>query len=140
MGDFSLFIGEIDMSQMSDFLETELLDHVLRNAAYTSPTTVYLALFTAAPSDSGGGTEVSGNAYARQAITFGAPSGGVSSNSAEIQFPIATGSWGTITHVGIFDAATTGNLLFHGALTASKVIGSGDRFTMPATNLSVTLQ
>ena len=127
------------MAEMSNYLEGALINAVLRNTAYTSPTTVYLALYTSDPTDADTGTEVSGNGYARQAITFGAPSNGVTTNSAAIEFPQATGSWGTVTHVGIRDALTTGNLLFHTPLDASKTIATGDVFRVAIGSLSVTL-
>lgn len=127
------------MAEMSNYLENALVNAVLRNTAYTSPTTVYLALYTSDPTDADAGTEVSGNAYARQSITFGAPSNGVSTNSAAIEFPQATGSWGTVAYVGIRDASTAGNLLFHTALDASKTIATGDVFRVAAGSLSVTL-
>jgi len=127
------------MSEMSNYLENALVNAVLRNTAYTSPTTVYLALYTSDPTDADAGTEVSGSAYARQAITFGSPSNGVTTNTAAIEFPQATGSWGTVTHVGIRDALTTGNLLFHTPLDASKTISTGDVFRVAIGSLSVTL-
>jgi hypothetical protein len=127
------------MAEMSNYLEGALINAVLRNTSYTSPTTVYLALYTSDPTDADAGTEVSGNAYARQSITFGAPSNGVSTNSAAIEFPQATGSWGTVAYVGIRDASTAGNLLFHTALDASKTIATGDVFRVAAGSLSVTL-
>lgn len=142
------------MASMSDYLENKLIDALFRGGSYTFPTTVYIALFTAAPSDSGGGTEVSGSSYARVAVTCNAtnwastggattttnPSAGTSgttSNNAVITFPTPSGSWGTITHVGIFDAATTGNLLFWGALTTSlAVTGSSTPFSFPISALT----
>ena len=127
------------MSEMSNYLENALVNATLRNTAYTSPSAVYLALYTADPTDADSGTEVSGTSYARQAITFGAPSNGVTTNSAAIEFPQAGGSWGTITHVGIRDASTSGNLLFHTALDASKTIATGDVFRVASGSLSVTL-
>jgi hypothetical protein len=127
------------MAEMANYLENALINAVLRNTSYTSPTTVYLALYTSDPTDADSGTEVSGSAYARQAITFGSPSNGVSTNSAAIEFPQATGSWGTVTHVGIRDALTTGNLLFHTPLDASKAIATGDVFRVAIGSLSVTL-
>jgi hypothetical protein len=127
------------MAEMSNYLEGALINAVLRNTAYTSPTTVYLALYTSDPTDADAGTEVSGNAYARQSITFGAPSNGVSTNSAAIEFPQATGSWGTVAYVGIRDASTAGNLLFHTALDASKTIATGDVFRVAAGSLNVAL-
>lgn len=127
------------MAEMSTYLENAMVNAVLRNTTYTSPATVYVALFTTDPTDAGTGTEVSGNAYQRTAVTFGAPSSGVSTNSGAVTFPTATGSWGTVTHIGIMDASTSGNLLFHTALDTSKTITSGDIFTISTGNLSVTL-
>jgi hypothetical protein len=127
------------MAEFSNYLENALINAVLRNTSYTSPTTTYLALYTSNPTDADTGTEVSGGSYARQAITFAAPSNGVTTNSSAIEFPTATGSWGTITHVGIRDASTAGNLLFHTPLDVSKTIGSGDIFRISTGNLSVTL-
>ena len=127
------------MAEMSNYLENALINATLRNTSYTSPTTVYLALYTDDPTDADTGTEVSGGSYARQSITFGAPSNGTSTNSAAIEFPAATGNWGTITHVGIRDALTSGNLLYHTALDASKTINTGDIFKILTSNLSVTL-
>ena len=127
---------------MSDFLEDTILEMVLNSVAYSEPASVYVALFTAAPSDSGGGTEVSGGAYARQQMTAGWTVSGVAtraSNTAAVTFPVATASWGTVTHIGIFDALTVGNLLFHGALTTSKVVGIDDQVEFPADSLGVTL-
>ncbi len=94
------------MAEMSNYLENALINAVLRNTSYTSPATVYLGLYTTDPTDADTGTEVSGNAYARQSITFGAPSNGVTTNTAAIEFPQATGSWGTVAYVGIRDAST----------------------------------
>lgn len=131
------------MTAFSDYLENELLDHTLGGLAYSSPATVYVALATASFADDNSGTanEISttGTAYARQAATFAAASGGSASTSATITFPTATANWGTITHFGIYDASTAGYLLYHGALTASKVINNGDTFEIQAGNLTVTL-
>lgn len=127
------------MAEMSNYLENALINATLRNTSYTSPTTVYLALYLDDPTDADTGTEISGGSYARQAITFGAPSNGTSTNSAAIEFPAATANWGTITHVGIRDALTSGNLLYHTALDASKTINNGDIFKILTSNLSVTL-
>ena len=127
------------MTAMSNYLENALINATLRNTSYTSPSTVYVALFTSDPTDAGSGTECSGGAYARQSATFAAPSDGSSSTSADVEFPQATGSWGTITHFGIFDASSSGNLLYHGALTASKTIATGDVLKITSSNLTVTL-
>jgi hypothetical protein len=127
------------MAEMSNYLENALINATLRNTSYTSPTTVYLALYTSEPTDADTGTEVSGGSYARQSITFGSPSNGVSTNTAAIEFPQATGSWGTVAYIGIRDASTAGNLLYHTALDASKTIATGDVFRVAIGSLSVTL-
>lgn len=122
----------------SNFLETELLDHVFANNAYTSPSAVYVGLFTTDPAEDGSGTEVSGGSYARQTASF-TVSGNTATTDAAIEFPTATASWGTISHIGIYDALTTGNLLAYSALTASKTIDSGDVFRIPAGDIDITL-
>lgn len=127
------------MAEMGNYLENALINAVLRNTSYTSPTTTYLALYTSDPTDADTGTEISGGSYARQAITFGAPSNGTSTNSAAVEFPQATADWGVISHVAIRDAVTSGNLLFHTALDASKTINNGDVFKITTGNLSVQL-
>ena len=127
------------MSEISNYLENALINVTLRNTAYTTPTTVYLALYTSDPTDADTGTEVSGGDYARQSITMGAPSNGVSVSSADISFPQCTVSWGTVAFVGIRDASTAGNLLYHSPLTVSKAIDVGDIFKVAAGSLSVTL-
>jgi hypothetical protein len=127
------------MSAISNYLENALINVTLRATSYTAPTTVYVALFTTDPTDAGSGTECSGTAYARQSATFAAPSNGASSTNADVQFPQAGNSWGTITHFGIYDALTTGNLLYHGVLTTSKVIDTGDVFKIASGSLTVTL-
>lgn len=127
------------MAEMSNYLEDALINATLRNTSYTSPATVYVGLFTSDPTDAGSGTEVSGGSYARTAVTFGAPSNGVSTNSAAVEFPQATGNWGTVGWIGIHDAATSGNLLYHTALDTSKTIDNGDIFKIAIGSLSVTL-
>lgn len=127
------------MAAMSDYLENKLLDHVLGNTAFTQPANLYLALFTSDPADDASGTECSGNAYARTAITFNAASGGAADNAATVTFPTPTpGDWGTVTHFGIFDAATAGNLLVHGALTTSKVTAASDPVEFLAGDVTIT--
>ena len=115
----------------SDYLENEILDHVLGNAAYTAPATVYIALFTVAPTDAGGGTEVTGGSYARKAVTndvtnWPAAASGAKANGTDITFAEATADWGTVVAMAIFDAVTAGNMLYWGDLTVSKAINSGD--------------
>jgi hypothetical protein len=127
------------MAEMSNYLENALINVTLRATSYTAPTTVYLALYTTDPTDADTGTECSGTSYARQSVTFGAPSNGVSTNSAVIDFPQAGGAWGTITHIGIRDALTVGNLLYHTPLDTSKTIATGDVFRVASGSLSVTL-
>jgi hypothetical protein len=127
------------MAAMSDFLENALINATLRNTTYTSPAVVYVGLFTTDPTDANVGTEVTGGSYARQSASFAAPSNGSSTTNADITFPTATGNWGTVTHFGIYDAATTGNLLYHGVLNNSKTIQTGDILKIEAANLTVTL-
>ena len=127
------------MAEMSNFLENALINATLRNTTYTSPATVYVSLWTSDPTDAGSGTEVSGGSYARTAVTFGAPSNGVTTNNADVTFPTATASWGIVGWIGINDAVTSGNLLYHSPLDTSKVIDSGDIFKIITGNLSVTL-
>jgi hypothetical protein len=126
------------MAEFSNYLENALINATLRNTAYTSPTTVYVALYTSDPTDADTGTEVSGTNYARQSVTFGSPSNGASTNSAAVEFPQAGSSWGTVAYIGIRDASTAGNLLFHTALDASKTIATGDVFRIATGSLSVT--
>lgn len=131
------------MAAASDYVEDRTLDFWLKaNSQSTSaPSTVYVALFTSNPADDASGTEVStsGTAYVRKAVTFGTVSGGSVSNSANVTFDAATASFGTVSHLGIFDASSSGNLLFHGALDASKSIDTGDTFQITTGNLTVTM-
>lgn len=127
------------MAEMSNYLEDALINATLRATTFTSPAAVYVGLHTADPTDAGTGTEVSGGSYTRKAATFAAPSNGVSATSADVTFDQATGSWGTITHIGIWDASSSGNLLYHTPLDASKTIDTGDIFKIASGNLTVTL-
>ncbi len=126
---------------VSDYLEAKIINFVLRNEDFSSPASVYLALYTAAPSDAGGGTEVTGGSYARYQMTggFDTASAGHTQNTGLISFPTATGDWGTVTHIGIFDADVAGNLLFWGQFSASMNILTGKTATIPAGNLDITL-
>jgi hypothetical protein len=127
------------MAEMSNYLEDALINATLRATTYTSVATVYVSLWTSDPTDAGSGTEVSGGSYARTAVTFAAPSNGVTTNDADVTFPTATASWGVVGWIGINDAATSGNLLYHSPLDTSKTIDSGDIFKISTGNLSVTL-
>jgi len=126
------------MSAMSDYLENEILDHILGTGAYTAPTTVYVGLSTATLADDASGTELSGSGYARQSAAFNAAASGTADNSAAIEFPAATASWGTVSHFGIYDAASSGNLLIHGAFTAAKLIDTGDILKISAGDLDIS--
>jgi hypothetical protein len=126
------------MAEMSNFLENELYDHVLRASAYTAPTNIYVSLHTADPTDAGTGTEVSGGSYARTAVTMGAPTNGSGTNSADVQFPQATADWGNVSHIAIWDATTAGNMLFHTPLDTTKNITTGDVFKIASGSLTVT--
>tara|TARA_R110000796_G_scaffold19029_11_gene57284 strand:+ start:4662 stop:5048 length:387 start_codon:yes stop_codon:yes gene_type:complete len=124
----------------SNFLETEILDHVFGAAAYTAPGTMHLALFTSNPAEDASGTEVttSGTAYARQTVAF-TVSGNTASNTGAVEYPTATATFGTVTHVGVMDASTSGNLMAYAALTSSKTISTGDVFRVPVGDLDITL-
>ena len=135
--------GENIMSAASDYLENKVLDHVLDNTAFSQPGGIYLALFTA---DTGLETNspsaeitTSGSAYTRQSVSFGAASSGSAATDATVTFSAATGNWGTITHVAVMDAASSGNVLFYGAVTTSKTIETGDTFQVSSGNLTVSL-
>lgn len=131
------------MSQFSDYAENLVGNALLRATGFTAPTTIYLGLFTVAPTDAGPGSgEVSGNNYARQVIAFSAPSTpGVFPNSGVVQFPAATpAGWGTVTHAALFDAATAGNMLIWLALDSSKAVGAGDVATWGVGQLEVDIQ
>ena len=129
------------MAGFSDYLEDKVLDHVFGGNAYTAPGTLYVALYTVAPTDTGGGTEVTGGAYARQsgAFTVSGTNPTQASNSAAIEYPTATANYGTVVAVGIFDASSSGNLLAYANLTASKVVSTGDVFRFNSGDLDVTL-
>lgn len=124
---------------MSNYLENAIVNVTLRGIEYTSPSTVYAALYTSDPTDAGTGTEVSGSGYARQPAQFGAPTNGTVSNSADIIFPIATGTWGTVTHVGVKDAATNGNLLYSGALSTPQNIVVNNQLIFKAGQFSISI-
>lgn len=142
------------MSAMSDYLENKLIDQLFRGQAAPTTTNLYVGLLTAAPSDAGGGTEVSGGSYARVTVASSlanwagtqsagstvasSGTGGQTSNNAAITFPTPSATWGTVTHFGIYDASSGGNLLFWGALTISKTINQADTVTFPAASLSIT--
>jgi hypothetical protein len=136
------------MTAASNYLENKILDHVLKNTAYTQPSNLYLALFnnvstnTAANLEAGtltDETSTSGTAYARKAVTFAAASSGTAATSATVTFDAATASFGTITHVAVMDAITSGNVLFWGAVTTSKTIDTGDTFQVTSGNLTISL-
>lgn len=127
----------------SDYLENKVNDHVLGNTSFSAPATVYMAAFTVAPTDAGGGTEAAGGSYARVSITNNTTnwpnsSGGSKSNGTAITFPTASGSWGSIVAVGLFDAASSGNLLYWATLSVNKTIGNGDTLTIPIGGFVVT--
>lgn len=126
------------MSAASNYTETLALNWLLTTNSATRPSAWFVALFTSDPTDAGSGTEVSGTNYARQAVTF-TVSGDTASNSATITFPAAGSNWGTVSHVGIYDASSSGNLLFHGAVTTPKAIDTGDTFQITSGNLDITL-
>lgn len=121
----------------SAYLEVNILNHVLRATPYAAPAAVYLAAYTTAPTDAGGGVEVAGGAYTRQLVTFAAPVGNQVANDVDVLFPIATAPWGTVVHFGIFDAPAAGNFLYHTAFSAPRNIIAGDQLRVPAGQLRV---
>lgn len=129
------------MAGFSDYLEDKVLEHVFGGNAYSAPSTLYVALYTSAPSDTGGGTEVSGGGYVRKTSTFNVSGTNptTASNAGAVEYPTATANYGTVVAVGIFDALSSGNLLAYANLTASKVVSTGDVFRFNAGDLDVTL-
>jgi hypothetical protein len=129
------------MAGFSDYLEDKVLDHVFGGTAYTAPTTLYVALYTVAPTDTGGGTEVTGGSYARQtgAFTVSGTNPTTASNSAAIEYPTATANYGTVVAVGILDASSSGNLLAYANLDTSKSVTTGDVFRFDTGDLDITL-
>ena len=130
------------MGGFSDYWENKILDHIFGKGSYTPPT-IYVGLSTADPTDDGSGlAEPSGNGYARtqtSACDWNTASNGSLDNAGDITFAQATGSWGTITHFALFDAATAGNLLAHGVLSQSKTIGNSDTAIFEAGDLEISL-
>ena len=132
------------MAAFSDYLELAIADSTLRGIAFVEPTSVFVSLHSADPTDAGG-SEVTGTSYARVYVAAVTGSwtahgtGGPTDNVAAITFPQAGGSWGTATHVGLYDAASAGNLLYHGVLTASKAIGTNDTFEFAIGDLDITI-
>lgn len=129
------------MSNLTDYAEAMLLDWYMTAGAVSRPTTWYLALFTTATTDAGGGTEVSGFGYARQAITFGAassPAGSTASTNSQT-FTASGGAWGTVSHMAIFDALTGGNMLWHSALSSSKGVSDGESLIFATGAVTLTL-
>jgi len=126
---------------MSDYLENALLNATLNGTSFTGVATPYVSLHTAPLLDDGTGAEVSGGSYARTSASFATAAGtsGSVTTDADITFPTATASWGTVTHIGIWDDSASGNLLYHTALDTSKAIDSGDVFKILTGNLTVTL-
>ena len=124
---------------LTNALETITLKYLLTADSVTRPTAWYLGLFTSDPTDTGSaGTEVSGNGYTRTAVTF-TVSGDVATNSGAVEFPAATGSgWGTISHVGVIDASSGGNMVVHSSLSVAKAINVGDVFRVPAGDFDIT--
>jgi hypothetical protein len=129
------------MAGFSDYLEDKVLEHVFGGNAYTAPTTLYVALYTVAPTDTGGGTEVSGGGYVRRSSTFNVSGTNptTATNPSAIEYPTATADLGTIVAVGILDASSSGNLLAYANLDASKTVETGDVFRFNIGDLDVTL-
>ena len=131
------------MAAASNYLENKILDHVLLGTPFAQPAGLYAALFTGAAATNleigNLSNEVTGGSYGRAAVTFGAASGGIAANSAQVLFPVATANWGTITHVAIMDASVAGNVLFWGPAAVQKTIDTGDTFIVYPGNLTIEL-
>jgi len=125
------------MAEFSDYMENKIIE-VMRATNFVA-VAAYVALYTTDPTDADTGTEVTGGSYARQLAGLSAASGGASSNAADIVFPTATADWGTVTHVGLRDAVTAGNLFMHSALDTPKTVANGDTFKINAGDLDVTI-
>ena len=121
----------------STYLRTKLIDHSLGTTTYTKPASVWLAAYVGDPG--GAGVECSGTSYARVQIEFDSATQGATDNANDETFPVAGGSWGTITHMALYDAETVGNMLWYGPMTDSKAIESGDQLKVSAGNFDVTL-
>jgi hypothetical protein len=127
------------MAEFSHYLEDKLLDHVLNNTSYTSPTTTFVGVYTVAPDDTGGGTEVTGGSYVRQVLSVTTATNGVVTSDTNIEFPQATADWGTVVAVGVFDQVSSGNLLMYTGLTTFKTIETGDILRISTGSLTVSL-
>ena len=129
------------MAEMSDYLEVKLLNLTLNGTAFTAVNNPYVSLHTANPTYAGTGTEVSGGSYAWTASSFATASGtsGLVASDADITFPTATGTWGVVGWIGLWDASTGGNMLYHTALDATKTVDAGDIFKITTGNLTVAL-
>ena len=123
---------------LTNYLENALLNATVRNTTYTSPATVYLALYNVAPTASTAGTELSGSGYSRQAITFNAPSGGSVTSNVTVTFGPATGNWSTINATAVVDDSTSGNIMYF-TTTAGQNILSGSSLVIGSGNVSITL-
>ena len=122
---------------LTNYLESKLIDHFLGTTTYTKPTAVYVGLFTVSPGEAGGGTEVTGGSYARQEATFAAASSGSTTNSTNIDYTNMPAA--TTVAIGIFDASTSGNMLLYGALTTNKTTDAGDTLRIATGSLSVSI-
>ena len=122
---------------LSNYLEDKLLDHFLGTTSYTMPDPVYIALYTVAPNDAGGGTEVTGGSYARQTADFTAASGGATSNNANIDFVDMPAC--TVVAIGVHDALSGGNLLVHGTLNQNKTLDAGDTLRIATGDLDIAI-
>mgnify|MGYP005994709905 FL=1 len=129
------------MAALSDHAENLLLNFLMTTGTATRPTNWYVALFTSAPNDAGGGTEVSGNGYSRQSVSWDTASGtgGTTANSGAVSFTASGSGFGTVTHIGIFDASSSGNLLWHGAMDTAKSVASGDVLQFAAGAIDLTI-
>ena len=129
------------MAALSDHAENLLLNFLMTTGTATRPTQWFVALFSSAPNDAGGGTEISGNGYSRQSVSWDTASGtgGTTANSGAVSFTASGSGFGTVTHIGIFDASSSGNLLWHGAMDTAKSVASGDVLQFAAGAIDLTI-
>lgn len=126
------------MGSKSNYLENAIINHVLRHTSFTSPSAVYIGLFTTKAGEAGGQVEVSGGSYARQTVTFGAPSNGSTSNTVAVVFPDPTDNWGDIEGWGLFDASTSGNLLYYADQSPVETVNTGNPVQFPIGSIVVS--
>jgi hypothetical protein len=122
----------------STYLDNTFLGIILRQQVFTPPVTVYVALYTVSPGVGGGGTEVTGGGYARQAVTFTVPVNGLCSNNVDVNFAVASADYGTVVAFALHDQPSGGNLLYFANLSTSRTVLTNDQVRFPTGQLLVS--